>query len=66
MGESDGTAATYATLEAINTVFREALASETEEQLARTSLAVAEQLTTSRFGFIGELNATCGWIECCE
>jgi len=45
-----------ALLQAINTVFREALVCETEEEVARTCLAVAEQLTTSEFGFIGELN----------
>jgi len=43
-------------LNGINTIFREALTSETEEDLGRTCLAVAEDLTNSRFGFIDELN----------
>ncbi|MBM4459846.1 MAG: GAF domain-containing protein, partial [Chloroflexi bacterium] len=43
-------------LDAINQVFQEALTCETEEALARKCLAVAEQLTGSKFGFIGEVN----------
>lgn len=43
-------------LHAINTLFRRAGACETEEELARTCLAVAEELTESSFGYIGELN----------
>ncbi|MBC8869310.1 MAG: response regulator [Planctomycetes bacterium] len=43
-------------LEAINRVFQEALTSETEEDVARTCLVVAEELTGSKFGFIGEVN----------
>jgi len=43
-------------LEAINDVFREALTCETEEELGKTCLAVAEKLTASEFGFLGELN----------
>jgi two-component system sensor histidine kinase/response regulator len=43
-------------LEAINRVFRETLRSENEEEVARTCLAVAEELTGSKFGFIGEVN----------
>ncbi len=46
-----------AVVEAINRVFREALVCETEEELAKTCLAVAEQLTGSMFGWIGEVNA---------
>ena len=45
-----------AVLGAINRVFREALICETEEAVAATCLAVAEELTGSKFGFIGELN----------
>ncbi|MEJ2069494.1 MAG: PAS domain S-box protein, partial [Syntrophobacterales bacterium] len=45
-----------AILNGINRIFREALTSETEEELGRTCLAVAEELTDSRFGFIDELN----------
>ncbi|MDI6854299.1 MAG: PAS domain S-box protein [Deltaproteobacteria bacterium] len=40
----------------INGIFREALRCETEEELAATCLAVAEELTGSEFGFIDELN----------
>jgi PAS domain S-box-containing protein len=43
-------------LEAINRVFREAIMCENEEQLSQTCLAVAEELTGSKFGFLGELN----------
>ena len=46
-----------AVLEAINEVFVEALACDTEEQLGQTCLAVAEKLSGSNFGFIGEVNA---------
>ena len=45
-----------AVLDAINRVFRETLTCETEEEVARMSLAVAEELTGSKFGFIGEVN----------
>jgi len=44
-------------LEAINRVFRERLRCKTEEELGLTCLAVSEELTGSKFGFIGELNA---------
>ncbi|MCL4502428.1 MAG: response regulator [Deltaproteobacteria bacterium] len=43
-------------LTAINCVFHEAIISETEEELGRTCLAAAEELTDSRFGFLGEIN----------
>ncbi len=46
----------YKILAAINTVFREAISCETIEQLAKTCLAVAEELTNAKFGFIGEIN----------
>ena len=45
-----------AVLDAINKVFRETLTCETEEEVAHTCLAVAEELTGSKFGFIGEVN----------
>ena len=56
MEENTEATTTYARLEAINKVFREALTCETEEQLAGTSLVVAEELTGSKFGFLGQLN----------
>ena len=43
-------------LDAIGKVFREAITCETEQQVAHTCLAVAEELTRSAFGFIGEVN----------
>jgi len=45
-----------ALVQAMNRVFAEALTSESEEAVARTCLTVAEQLTGSKFGFIGEVN----------
>ncbi len=45
-----------AVLSAINRVFREFLTCETEEELGRTSLTAAEELSGSAFGFIGEMN----------
>ncbi|MDP6546495.1 MAG: PAS domain S-box protein [Phycisphaerae bacterium] len=46
-----------AVLQAINNVFREVLMCETEEDLGKTCLAVAERLTDSKFGILLELNA---------
>ncbi|MCG2768269.1 MAG: PAS domain S-box protein, partial [Anaerolineae bacterium] len=43
-------------LEAVNKVLLETLRCETDEEVARTCLAVAEELTGSKFGFIGEVN----------
>lgn len=43
-------------LSAINKVFRERINCKTEEELGKTCLAVAEELTGSEFGFFGELN----------
>jgi len=47
-----------ALLEGINRVLREALVCRTDEEVARACLAVAEELTNSKFGFIGEVNET--------
>ena len=47
-----------AVLEAINRVFLEALTCESDEDVARTCLSLAEELTNSKFGFIGEVNQT--------
>ncbi len=44
-----------ATLQGINRLFGEALSCESEEELGRVCLAVAKELTSSAFGFIGEL-----------
>lgn len=43
-------------LDAINRVFREALTCENEKDVADTCLSVAEHLTGSKFGLIGEKN----------
>jgi diguanylate cyclase (GGDEF)-like protein len=43
-------------LDAINRVFLVRLRCETEEELGKACLSVAEELTGSKFGFIGELN----------
>jgi len=45
-----------AMLEASNQVLRESLTCEEDAAVARVCLAVAEKLTGSRFGFIGEVN----------
>lgn len=43
-------------LNAINKIFKEALTCETEGEVAQTSLAMAQELTGSKFGFYGEIN----------
>ncbi len=43
-------------LNAINEVFIETLRCETDEELGQTCLDVAERLTESKFGFMGDLN----------
>ncbi len=44
-------------LEGINRILSEALSSATEEDLGRACLDVAQEVTRSKLGFIGELNA---------
>ncbi len=46
-----------AVLEGINRILSEALADDTEEELGRKCLAIAEQATGSKFGFIAEVNS---------
>ncbi len=46
-----------AVLSGMNTIFEEALRCESDEELGQTCLRVAEQLTGSKFGFIGEIGA---------
>jgi PAS domain S-box-containing protein len=43
-------------LEGINRILREAVGGRTEEELGKVCLNVAEELTTSKFGFIGEID----------
>jgi len=45
-----------AILDAINRVLLETFTCETDQEVANACLAVAEELTGSKFGFIGELN----------
>ena len=45
-----------AVLNGINEVFQKALTCKNEADVARTCLSVAEKLTGSKFGFIGEIN----------
>ena len=45
-------------LAGINEVFRRALTCKTDAEVAQTCLAVAERLTGSQFGLIGEVNRT--------
>jgi PAS domain S-box-containing protein len=61
-------------LNAINKVLRERINCKTEEELGKVCLAVAEELTDSKFGFFGELNqaglfdtiaiSNPGWDKC--
>ena len=51
-------------LNGINRIFRDALLSQTEEDLARTCLSIAEAVTASRFGFLGEINVVTGLLDC--
>ena len=63
-----------ALLSAIIRIFRETVECESEEEVARISLKVAEELTGSKIGFIGELNQSgtfdtttlseAGWNAC--
>jgi PAS domain S-box-containing protein len=46
-----------AVLEGMNRIFSEALTCQTEEELGHVCLRVAEEVTGSKFGFIGEINA---------
>ena len=50
-------------LNAINEVFEEALTCETEEAIGTKCLSLAEKLTGSKFGFIGELNQETGLFD---
>lgn len=43
-------------LEGINRILMETITTDTEEELGETCLRVAEKITQSKFGFIGEIN----------
>lgn len=63
-----------ALLSSIIRIFRETIPCRTEEEVAKTCLKVAEELTGSAYGFIGELNSEgqfdttpvseAGWLAC--
>ena len=55
--------ASSAVIQAIGRVFSEAISCETEEELGRACLAVAEKLTGSKFSFIGEINNATGRLD---
>ncbi|MEH3120033.1 MAG: PAS domain-containing protein [Methylorubrum populi] len=52
-----------AVLQAINRVFSETLGASSEEELARISLEVAEELTGSAIGFMGEIDEATGRLD---
>jgi len=61
-------------LTALNIILEKAVTCETEEELARTCLDVAQEITEAKFGYFGELNkegkfdtiaiSNLGWSEC--
>jgi PAS domain S-box-containing protein len=53
----EATARRNALLTGINTIFKEALTCKTDEELAEACLKVAEELTGSSIGFVGEIGA---------
>jgi hypothetical protein len=56
LSKNGGVASSEKVLEGINEVFRIALSCPTIESLALKSLNIAERITGSHFGFIGEVN----------
>jgi PAS domain S-box-containing protein len=52
-----------AILSGIARIFREALTCRTEEELGRVCLSIAEEVTGSRFAFIGEVNPRTGKLD---
>ncbi len=52
-----------AVLQAINLIFSETLGASSEEELARISLEVAEELTGSAIGFMGEIDEATGRLD---
>lgn len=50
-------------LDGIARIFGEALTSHTEEDLGRVCLQVAEEITGSQFGFMGEINPATGTLD---
>lgn len=52
-----------AILEGINRIFREALTTRSEDELGRLCLAVAEEVTGSAYGFLGETDEAAGLFD---
>lgn len=52
-----------AILSGINRIFQETLICETEEEVGQVCLAVAEEITGSTIGFIGEIDAQTGRLD---
>ncbi|WP_159713147.1 GAF domain-containing protein [Geminicoccus flavidas] len=52
-----------AVLEGINRIFREALGTRSEEELAHVCLEVVEDITQSEFSFIGEVNVATNRLD---
>ncbi len=52
-----------AILNGISVIFKTALTCDTEEELGRVCLSVAEEITQSKFGFIDELNPATGKLD---
>lgn len=50
-------------LDGINRIFREALSAASEEELGQLCLAVAEDLTSATFSFMGEIDAGTGRLD---
>jgi PAS domain S-box-containing protein len=50
-------------LSGIARIFHEALTCQAEEELARFCLSIAEEVTQSKFGFIGEINYRTGRLD---
>jgi PAS domain S-box-containing protein len=50
-------------LDGINRIFRSALASESEQDLGRCCLKIAEEVTGSKFGILAERNARTGRLD---
>jgi PAS domain S-box-containing protein len=59
----DHTRRQNAVLAGINHIFQEAMTCRSEDELGRVCLKVLEELTLSRFGFIGELNERTGRMD---
>src|SRR5512133_1848164 len=53
----------HAVVAAIARIFENALSADSEEDLGRVCLAVAEEVTGSAFGFLAEINARTGRLD---